>query len=112
MTEFVDGETILLQARGTATPTTADQDWADLCADAVNAAITHDLGDFEVVADSDAQHALQRCALLDGVAAYNDRDAPAGIQSLGPDGQPVRLKADVLRACVPVIHRYTLPGIG
>ena len=112
MTEFVDGAAILAQARGSATPSEADEDWADLCAAAVNAAITHDLEDYTVEAASDAEAALQRCALLDGVAAFADRDSPTGIQTLGPDGQPIRLRADVLRACVPVINRYTLPGIG
>lgn len=111
-TAYVDGSAILAQARPGVTPSAADTSWAGLCADAVNAAIAHDLGSYEVVEDSDAELALTRCALLDGVAAYADRDAPAGILSMGPDGQPVRVRADVLRACVPVIHRYTLPGIG
>jgi hypothetical protein len=114
VTEFVDGDAILAQARGSSTPSEADTAWAAMCADAVNEAMTIDLKTYAVVADSDAEKALQRAALLDGVAAYADRDAPTGILSLGPDGQPVRVRADVLRAAVPVIDRlvYPLPGIG
>lgn len=89
-----------------------DAIWAGKCADAVNAAITTALNGYVVVADSAAEDELIRCALIDGQGAYMDRDAPQGVLNVGPDGAPVRLGADVLRACRPVIGRYAIPGIG
>lgn len=108
---LVEGSAILAQA-GKGSPTQADEDWADICADAVNAAIETALNGYTVAADSAAEAELTRCALLDGVGAYMDRDAPQGVLMMGPDGQAVRLRADVLRACVPVVARYAIPGIG
>lgn len=112
MTEFVDGEAILAQALGSSTPTDANTDRADICAAAVNAAITTALNGYEVEADSEAEAELTRAALLDGVAAYQAFDAPSGVLNVGPDGSPVRLPVDILRASKPAIGRYAIPGIG
>jgi hypothetical protein len=108
---FVDGPAILAQA-GVAAPTANDTAWATICASAVDAAIATRLGTFVVAVGSAAEAELTRAALMDGVGAYADRDAPHGVLSLGPDGQTVRLGSDVLRASIPVIHRYVMPGIG
>lgn len=111
--EFVDADAILT-AVGKPGLTDPDPDavWAGQCADAVNAAIETALNGYDVVADSAAEAELIRCALVDGQGAYMDRDAPQGVLTVGPDGAPVRLRADVLRSCVPVIDRYAIPGIG
>lgn len=105
------GAAILAQA-GKGTPTAADTAWADICAAAVDAAITTALNGYTVVALGPAALELTRCALADGVGAYMDRDAPQGVLMVGPDGAPVRLRADILRVSVPVVARYAIPGIG
>lgn len=109
---YVDATAILDQALGSLTPTQANEDRAELCAGAVNAAIGTALNGYEVAVDSAAEAELTRAALLDGVAAYQAFDAPSGVLTVGPDGAPVRLPVDVLRACRPVIQRYAIPGIG
>jgi len=106
---YVTGAAILTQA-GVTSPTAADTAWATTCAAAVDGAITTLLAGVTPSASGTAE--LNRAALMDGVGAYVDRDAPHGILSLGPDGEAVRLGADVLRASWPVLRRYTLPGIG
>lgn len=109
---LVAGADILIHALGVSTPTAADEAWADLCAGAINGAIETALNGYEIVADSAAEAELARAALIDGIAAYQDRDAPNGILTMGPDGAPVRVRADPLRAAWPPIHRYAIPGIG
>jgi hypothetical protein len=89
--------------------TGVDSSWAATCADAVNAAVTTRLGSYSPSAD--AEDELTRSALLDGVAAYKDRDAPHGILSIGPDGEIARTGSDIVRWSNPVINRYLLPGI-
>ena len=106
---YVTGAAILTQVGKTA-PTAADTTWADLCAAAVDAEITHMLDGMTVSAGMTSE--LARSALLDGIGAYAGRDAPTGVLALGPDGQAVRTGAEILRASRPVLNRYTLPGIG
>lgn len=107
----VDGPTILAQA-GKASPSTADSDWADSCAAAVNAAVQTRLRGTVVDPGSALEAELTRAAILDGVGAFVDRASPQGILSIGPDGQPARLDPNLLRASMPVLRRYTVPGIG
>jgi hypothetical protein len=64
------------------------------------------------VASSAAEAELTRSALLDGIAAYKDRDAPHGILSIGPDGEVARTGSDLVRWSAPVVARYATPGIG
>ena len=106
---YVTAAGILAQA-GVTAPTAADTAWATTCAAAIEGALTTMLNGATLTASGTAE--LNRAALMDGVGAYVDRDAPHGILSLGPDGEAVRLGADVLRASWPVVRRYTLPGIG
>ena len=78
--------------------TEANTDRADLCAAAVDAAITTALGGFEVATASPAEAELTRSALMDGVACYLAFDSPATDPG------------DIIAASLPVIHRYKLPG--
>jgi hypothetical protein len=84
--------------------TGVDGTWAATCADAVNAAIETRLGSYTPSAE--ATDELTRSALLDGIAAYKDRDAPHGILSIGPDGEIARVGSDIVRWSRPVIDRY------
>jgi hypothetical protein len=104
---YVTGAAILT---GAGSPSAPDTDWADACAAAIEAVIAHRMADVTITADITAE--LERAALLDGVAAYVDLSAPHGIQSIGTQGEPVRLGRDIVRALEPVFTRYALPGIG
>ena len=111
MTWEVDGEAIT-DAAGIASPSAEEEAWADACAAAVNAAYATRLNGYSVEAASSAEDELGRAALLDGLAAYRDKDAPYGILSIGADGEAIRVGADIIRAGHPALMRYALPGIG
>ncbi len=104
-TWYVTGDELLAHA-GITAPSGNDSNWADTCAQAINAAIAHQLTGTTLSAYGAAE--LYRAALTDGVGAYLDRDAPHGILSTGIDGSAVRLGADILRASVPVLRRHSL----
>lgn len=106
---YVTGAGILAVV-GKDDPASADEDWADLVAAAIEAAIAVRLDGTTPDAGFDAE--LARSALLDGAAAYAERRSPHGILSVGPDAEAVRLGADILRATNPVLRRHLLPGIG
>jgi hypothetical protein len=91
--------------------TGVDSTWAAACAAQVNAAIETRLNGYVPAALSNAEDELARTALLDGIAAYKDRDAPHGILSIGPDGEVARVGSDIVRWSAPVIARYAIPGI-
>ena len=110
MTWEVDGDAILTAASKD-NPSTDEQDWADLCAGAVNAAIGTRLNGYSVEAASNAEAELSRSALLDGLEFFRSKDARFGVLTVGPDGEPVRVAVDLLWS-VPVIARYAVPGMG
>ena len=109
---------LILAAVGEGSPSAAESDWAAACAAAVEAAIAAVLAGATPSAELEAE--LGRAAVLDGAAAYQERNAPHGILSVGPDGDAVRLGAELLRATGPVLVRHlgkrrpsaALPGIG
>lgn len=105
---YVTGAAILTHV-GQSSPTADDEAWADDCAAAVDAAITARL-DGETPGSGFTLE-LTRSALEDGAAAYLARKAPHGILTLGPDGEAVRLGADILRASTAVLGRH-LPTAG
>lgn len=114
MTWEVDGDSIMLAASKTPDPTPdpgSEQEWADICAAAVNAAITTRLNGVTVTSPSDAEDELTRTAVLDGLEMFRSKDARFGVLSVGPDGSPVRVAVDLLWS-VPVIARYATPGMG
>lgn len=109
---YVTGAAILTHAgadAGGVTPTPDDEAWADVCAAAIEAEIADRLVD--VTLSATQEDAVTRAALDDGAAAYARRRAPHGVLSIGPDGQAVRLGADVLLTLKPVLRRIS-PGIG
>lgn len=85
--------------------------WAATVAAAIEGAIADRLAGHTPSAEFDAN--LQRSAVIDGAAAYIELKSPAGVVSLGPDGETFRLGADVLRSTEAVMRRH-LPagGIG
>lgn len=106
---YVTAAQILTHA-GVASPSADDTAWATDCAAAIEAAIAHGMGGVTVVPGSAAAAELAVAARADGAAAYTSRRAPHGILSVGPDGQAVRLGADIVRALRPVFARYGTLG--
>lgn len=110
---FVTGAAILTHVGLVApenAPTAADTAWASTCADAIEALIAKRMEGVTITAGITDE--LERAALQDGAAAFTDRDAPHGVLTNGPDGEAVRLGADIGRTLRPVFARYALPGIG
>jgi len=108
---YVTGAAILTHV-GAVAPSATDTAWADDCADAVEAAIATMLDGLVVASGSAAEAELTFAALQDGAAAYIERKAPHGVLSIGPDGETVRLGADIIRALRPVLRRYVAPPFG
>ncbi len=109
---YVTGAQILV-ACGKTSPSAADTTWAGLCADAIEGAIAARLDSGAVTPNSAGVDELEVSALTDGAALFNTRAAPHGVLSLGIDGEAVRLGADSLRACLPVLRRiHPTAGIG
>jgi len=106
---YVTGAQILTHV-GKTSPTADDTAWAGTCADAIEAALAFRLDDWASTAGGVDQ--LEACARSDGAALFNSRAAPHGVLSIGPDGDAVRLGADYIRACNPVIARLVRSGIG
>lgn len=93
-------------------PTAEDTAWAEDVAAAIEGLIAERMAGVTVDPGSNAEAELTVAALSDGAAAYARRRAPHGILSIGPDGQTVRLGADLAIALRPVFLRYAGPGIG
>jgi len=92
-------------------PSAYETAWAGLCADAIEGAIAARL-DGETP-DAGGVDELEVAARTDGAALFKSKSAPSGIQSIGPDGDAIRLGADSLRAVTPVIRRiHSVAGIG
>ena len=111
---YVTSAQILTQVGKTA-PSADDTAWAVLCAAAIEGAIHARLDAGGITPDASGIAELNVSALTDGAALFNSKAAPNGILSMGPDGEAVRMGADSLRACLPVlrrIHPTALIGIG
>lgn len=103
--------TLILVNVGKGAGTAQEQTDAQKCADAIEAAILARL-DGETPGAGGVDE-LEVAALLDGSALFNSLATPHGIASIGPDGDAVRLGADSLRACGPVIRRvHSTAGLG
>ena len=110
---YVTGAAILQHVAGSGAVSTvqADEDWADVCAAAVEGAIAERLDDGAFTPSTAVDNELQAAALQDGAALYIARKAPHGIVSVGPDGDAQRIGSAILRACDAILWRIN-PGIG
>lgn len=105
---YVTGAEILTHA-GVDAPNAADSAWADDVAAALEGELALALAGVTIDPGSEAEAMLIRAARDDGAAAYARRRAPHGVLSVGPDGQAVRLGADILIALRPVLARLDPP---
>ena len=105
---YVTGTLILAHVAGGNTPSTdqADEDWADICAAAIEAIIEERLDGSTPSAGFEAR--LVPAAIQDGAMMYQSRKAPHGVLSFGPDGEAVRLGSSQTRA----LDNVFLPGVG
>lgn len=106
---YVTGTQILTHVRK-GNPAADDTAWAATCAAAIEAVIARRLSGYTPSAGDIDE--LERAALQAGAAAYIERDAPHGIQSIGPDGETFRLSATLGRSLEPVFWQIVGPGIG
>ena len=107
---YVTG-TLILTNTGPASPSAQQMIDAQNVADEIEAAIAIRLEG--QTPSSGAEDMLKIAALLDGSARFNSLSTPHGIQSIGPDGDVVRLGASSLRALNPVIAMiHSTAGLG
>lgn len=110
---YVDGAAVLQHVAGSGSPSAAtpDEDWADTCAAAINAAIKARLDDGALTPTTDQDAELEAGALNDAAMLYQSRKSPNGLVSFGPDGSVVRQGSALLRTCDAILYRIS-PGIG
>lgn len=107
---LVIGTEVLLYV-GVKTPSELETAWADLCAAAVEEAITVRLNG-AVVPDPPTPE-LRTVAIMAAGEAYKRREAPFGVANFDGQGEAVRLARDYLEAIKPQLDRYgNGPGIG
>jgi len=108
---YVTGALILQHVAGSGAPS-ADADdvtWAGKCADAIEGAIAHRLGEGAYTPSTEQDARLVAAALTDGAAMYLTRKAPHGVLTFTPDGDVARLGAADLRACEPILATIDPP---
>ena len=105
---YVTADLILAHVAGSGTPSTdpADEDWAELCAAAIEAIISDRLDGTTPSAGFEAR--IIPAAIQDGSALFISRSSPHGVLNIGPDGDIVRLGSAQSRA----LDNVFLPGIG
>jgi hypothetical protein len=112
MSEWVTAETILKRAGAPATPDANDTEWAEACADAVNAGFDKRLEGTDYVIPGPLPAELIFAAQTAGVEAYKRREAVFGITGyVDLQGAAIRVSRDYLDAVEPILARYASPGI-
>jgi hypothetical protein len=114
VTAWVTAATILARSGASSSPSAEDQEYAELCADAVSAGIDDVLED--AIADGSVtglEPELVWLASMAGVEAYKRREAVFGITGyVDLQGAAIRVARDYLEAQRPILNRYATPGIG
>lgn len=107
---FVEATEILTYV-GVKSPTDAETEWAQVCADAVNDGITVRLNG--AVITNPVPHELHTAAIMAGGETYKRREAPFGVTGFADSEGAIRLARDYLEGVKPMIDRYgNGPGIG
>lgn len=110
--EWVTADAILAQSGAYADPSTAtpaDRQWAQLCADAVNAGFDARLAG-AVVTGLEAE--LIWSAMSAGVESYKRREATFGLTGyVDLQGAAIRIARDYLEAAAPILARYATVGL-
>ena len=107
--EWTTAAVILARSGASSSPSPDDQEFAELCAGAVNAAIDSVLVDATVTG---AEPELLWVASMAGVEAYKRREAVFGITGyVDLQGAAIRVARDYVEAQRPILARYATPGI-
>ena len=106
---WTTAEVILERSGAPASPPPADTEFAQLCADAVNAGMDHAL---EGAVVDGTEPELLWLASMAGVEAYKRREAVFGGTSyIDQQGMVTRVARDYLDAQRPILARYATFGI-
>jgi len=109
MTEWTTAAVILTRSGAPSSPSPDDQEYAELCAGAVNAGMDHVL---EGATLTGLEPELLWLASMAGVEAYKRREAVFGITGyVDLQGAAIRVARDYLEAQRPILARYATPGI-
>lgn len=117
MTEWVTAAVILTRSGAPASPSPDDEEFAELCAGAVNAAIDHVLeGSTWVNPLIEPPPPLPPevvwLASMAGIEAYKRREAVFGITGyVDLQGAAIRVARDYIEAQRPILARYATVGI-
>jgi hypothetical protein len=107
--EWVTADAIL--ARAPVVPSDADREWAEVCAEAVNAGIDARLAG-AVYVSPPLPPELVWAAHNAGWESYKRREATFGLTSyVDLQGAAVRVARDYLEGVAPIIARYATLGI-
>ena len=102
---------ILARSGASSSPSSDDQEFAQLCADAVNAGIDHILEDAVPPPDEDEPEIVWLASMA-GVEAFKRREAVFGITGyVDLQGAAIRVARDYLEAQRPILARYATPGL-
>jgi hypothetical protein len=110
---WVAGADVLAYVGATA-PSQPDEDWADLSAAAVSAAIDTACADLDLDYPPDGfTEEVTWAAMVAAGEAWKRREAPFGVTGYADiSGAAIRVARDYLETIRPILQRYVLPGIG
>jgi hypothetical protein len=116
VTEWTTAAVILARSGASSSPSPEDEEFAQVCADAVNAGIDHVLeGSVYVnplIVDPPLPPEVVWLAQMAGVEAFKRREAVFGITGyVDLQGAAIRVARDYLEAQRPILNRYAVPGI-
>lgn len=101
---------ILARSGASSSPSPDDQEFAELCASAVNAGIDSILEDAVGVDEDEPE--IVWLASMAGVEAFKRREAVFGITGyVDLQGAAIRVARDYLEAQRPILARYATPGL-
>lgn len=112
-TEWTTAAVILARSGAPDSPSPDDQEFAELCAGAVNAAIDSVLADALIVNPLlTSEPELEWLASMAGVEAYKRREAVFGITGyVDLAGAAIRVARDYIEAQRPILARYATIGL-
>jgi hypothetical protein len=113
--EWTTAAAILTLSGAPSSPSPEDEEWAELCAAAVNAGLDHVLEDGIAAVPptvTGTEPELLWLARMAGVETYKRREAVFGITGyVDLAGAAIRVARDYLEAQRPILARYATVGI-
>ena len=112
--DYVTGVQVLAFVGADVGITSAETEWADACAAAVNAAIEYRLGGAVILDPSLAMDEIKVAARIAAGEAYKRKEATFGITGYSDlQGAAIRVARDYMDGVYPLINRWrTIGGIG